>query len=81
MVLKNFEKLAHVGGVVCPSDDERLKNLFKYLSEQIEERRERLLEAGVSSYTLISRGGIYRYTSDSGTHRQLYCIKRTVSAG
>ena len=57
MVLKNFEKLAHVGGVVCPSDDERLKNLFKYLSEQIEERRERLLEAGVSSYTSYCEAG------------------------
>lgn len=57
MVLKNFEKLAHVGGVVCPSDDERLKNLFKYLSEQIEERRERLLEAGVSSYTSYREAG------------------------
>ncbi len=57
MVLKNFEKLAHVGGVVCPSDDERLKNLFKYLSEQIEERRESLLEAGVSSYTSYREAG------------------------
>lgn len=26
MVLKNFDKLNHVGGVVCPSEDEKLKN-------------------------------------------------------
>ena len=45
MVLKNFEKLAHVGGVVCPADDERLKNLFKYLNEQIEESRETAYKA------------------------------------
>lgn len=60
MVLKNFEKLAHVGGVVCPSDDERLKNLFKYLSEQIEERRERLLEVSKLIH-IISRGDLQIY--------------------
>ena len=31
LVLKNFEELCHVGGVVCPTDDEKLKNLFKLL--------------------------------------------------
>lgn len=31
MVLKNFETLNHVGGVVSSSEDEKLKNLFKML--------------------------------------------------
>ena len=42
---------------------------------------ELLVSSGSKLIHIISRGGIYRYTSDSGTHRQLYCIKRTVSAG
>lgn len=57
MVLKNFEKMVHVGGVVCPSDDEKLKNLFKYLSDQITYRREKLLSVGVSSYTAYKEAG------------------------
>lgn len=57
MVLKNFEKMAHVGGVVCPSDDEKLKNLFRYLSEQITYRREKLLSVGVSSYISYKEAG------------------------
>lgn len=57
MVLKNFEKLHHVGGVVCPSDDEKLKNLFKYLNDQITMRREKLLSVGVSSFTSYKEAG------------------------
>lgn len=50
MVLKNFEKLNHVGGVVTSSEDEKLKNLFKLLFEEISTRKEKLLSAGVSSF-------------------------------
>ena len=39
MVLKNFETLNHVGGVVSSSEDEKLKNLFKMLWEEMETRR------------------------------------------
>lgn len=57
MVLKNFEGLVHVGGVVCPSDDEKLKNLFKYLNDQINFRREALLSVGVSSFVSYKEAG------------------------
>lgn len=57
MVLKSFEKMAHVGGVVCPSDDEKLKNLFKYLGDQISYRREKLLSVGVSSFIAYKEAG------------------------
>ncbi len=57
MILKNFEGLAHVGGVVCPSEDEKLKNLFKYLTDQIMERREKLLSIGVSSFSSYLEAG------------------------
>lgn len=50
MVLKNYEKLNHVGGVVCASEDEKLKNLFKLLRTEIEVRKEKLMSIGVSSF-------------------------------
>lgn len=58
MVLKNFEYLPHVGGVVLPSDDEKLKNLFKLLQEQVAERKELLLKAGVSSFASYKEAGL-----------------------
>ncbi|MDO5603223.1 MAG: type VII secretion protein EssC, partial [Oscillospiraceae bacterium] len=57
MVLKNFEKLNHVGGVVCPSEDEKLKNLFKLLREEMEERKEKLIAVGVSSFSAYKEAG------------------------
>ena len=57
MVLKNFEGLHHVGGVVTAAEDEKLKNLFKYLREQVRERREILLTAGVSSFMAYKEAG------------------------
>ncbi len=57
MVLKNFEKLHHVGGVVCSSDDEKLKNLFKLLYTEIEIRKEKLISVGVSSFAAYKEAG------------------------
>ncbi|MBM6694902.1 type VII secretion protein EssC [Pseudoflavonifractor capillosus] len=57
MVLKNFERLNHVGGVVCPSEDEKLKNLFKLLHGEIESRKERLMSVGVSSFAAYKEAG------------------------
>ena len=51
MALKNFESLNHVGGVVLPSEDQKLKNLFKLLSQEMAVRKRRLLEVGVSSFS------------------------------
>lgn len=57
MVLKNLENLPHVGGVVLPSDDEKIKNLFKYLADAVIKRKTKLLEAGVSSFTAYREAG------------------------
>lgn len=57
MVLKNFENLGHVGGVVCPSEDEKLKNLFKLLYGEIEARKEQLMSVGVSSFAAYQETG------------------------
>lgn len=57
MVLRNFENLSHVGGVVCSSDDEKLKNLFKLLFEEVASRKEKILEAGVGSFSSYLEAG------------------------
>lgn len=57
MVLKNFEMLRHVGGVVTSSDDEMLKNLFKLLHAEIASRKEKLLSVGVSSFSAYKDAG------------------------
>lgn len=57
MVLKNFEGLNHVGGVVTSSEDEKLKNLFKLLYTEIEMRKEKLLSVGVSSFAAYREAG------------------------
>lgn len=57
MSLKVFERLNHVGGVVIKTDDEKLKNLFKMLHTEIQERREQMISAGVSSYASYREAG------------------------
>lgn len=57
MVLKNFESLNHVGGVVTSSEDEKLKNLLKLLFSEIEARKEKLMSVGVSSYSAYKEAG------------------------
>lgn len=78
MILKNLEGLAHVGGVVLPSEDERVKNLFKLLSAELAARKRRLLEAGVSSFSAYLEAGhddlphIYLVLDNFSVFRELY---------
>lgn len=57
MLLKNFENLKHVGGVVCASDDEKFRNLFKLLYSEIIVRKDKLMKAGVSSFISYKEAG------------------------
>ncbi len=57
MVLKNFDRLAHVGGVVTSSEDEKYKNLMKMLRSEVESRKEKLVSAGVSSFSAYKEAG------------------------
>lgn len=57
MILRNFAGLNHCGGVVCVSDDEKLKNLFKLLNTELVKRKEKLAEAGVSSFAAYKEAG------------------------
>ena len=42
---------------VCASEDEKLKNLFKLLRTEMEERKERLISVGVSSFAAYREAG------------------------
>lgn len=57
MYLKNFEALHHVGGVVTLAEGEKLKNLFKLLTSEVQERKARFLNCGLSSYTAYCEAG------------------------
>lgn len=49
-VLKIYEKLNHVGGVLTDSDDECIKNFFKMMLEEIDRRKEIFSQAGIGSF-------------------------------
>lgn len=57
MYLKNFESLHHVGGVVTISENEKIKNLFKLLSTEIQIRKNKFLEVGLSSFSAYKEAG------------------------
>lgn len=57
MILSNFQKLNHVGGVVLQNQDEKLNNLFKLLSSEITKRKQQLKSHGVSSYRAYREAG------------------------
>lgn len=81
MILKNFEKLNHVGGVVIPSEEEKLKNLFKLLLQEIELRKEKLLTVGVGSIAAYNEAGysdiphIYLLLDNFAVFKELYAEK------
>lgn len=52
-----FDSLKHCGGVVCSGEDEKFKNLFKYLYTEMSIRKEKLLKAGVTSFSSYIEAG------------------------
>ena len=78
MILRNLEGLAHVGGVVIASEDERLKNLFKLLAGELASRKRVLLDAGVSSFAAYLEAGhtdlphLYLILDNFSVFRELY---------
>jgi S-DNA-T family DNA segregation ATPase FtsK/SpoIIIE len=49
-VLKQYESLPHIGGVMTDSNDEKIKHFFKMITTEIAERKELFSNAGISSY-------------------------------
>ncbi|MBQ3601895.1 MAG: type VII secretion protein EssC [Lachnospiraceae bacterium] len=56
-ILKNFEELPHVGGVVCANEEEKLRNLFKLMFRIMEERKIRMESVNVGSFTAYKEAG------------------------
>lgn len=57
MILKNFEELKHVGDVITTTEEEKLKNFFKMMEEEIAKRKAILAEMGLSSYSAYRESG------------------------
>lgn len=56
-ILRNFEKLQHVGGVITASEEDKLQNFVEMMQEELESRKRILAEMGLSSYTAYREGG------------------------
>lgn len=57
LFLKNFETLPHVGGVVTLQDTEKITNLFRLLKGEVERRRQKFMELGVSTFSAYRESG------------------------
>ena len=57
MILKNFEKLAHVSGVVLASEDDKMKTFMKLMLQELKSRKEILSGLGISSFSAYKEAG------------------------
>lgn len=57
MILKNFEELKHVGDVITYTEDDRLKNFFKMMEQELAKRKDMLSNMGLSSYSAYRESG------------------------
>ena len=55
--LNVFSSLNHVGGVVLPSEDEKLKNLIRMLKKEIAQRKDTFAQLGITSYNSYIEAG------------------------
>lgn len=57
LVLRNFGKMNHVGGVIVPNEEEKLKNFMKMMNAEVNQRKEILARMGISSYSAYRDAG------------------------
>lgn len=57
MILKNFNELNHVGGVIISSEDDKLKTFLKMINQEIQKRKNLLSKLGLSSYSSYRESG------------------------
>ncbi len=57
LVLRNFGKLNHVGGVIAPNEEEKLKNFMKMMNTEMNQRKELLARMGISSFAAYREAG------------------------
>lgn len=78
MLLRSFDGLRHVGGVACANEEEKVRNLFKMLTGEIDKRKNKLIKAGVSSFASYIEAGekdmplIMLLIDNVGLLRELY---------
>lgn len=56
-ILKNFETLNHVGGVIISSDEEKLKGFLKLMAATVQERKKLFSKLGLSSFSAYRESG------------------------
>lgn len=52
-----FEPLNHVGGIITPSEDEKMKHLMKMLRLEVTTRKERFAQIGITSFKSYKEAG------------------------
>lgn len=57
LALKVFDGLKHVGGVVIPGEDEKLKLFFKIMGREVKTRKEKFSQMGITSYQSYREAG------------------------
>ncbi len=57
MVLKRFENLVYVGGVITLREDDTMKSFMKMIMEELERRKDTLSEKGYGSYAVYRESG------------------------
>ena len=78
MVLKNFQKLNHVGNVITYEDEDKLKQFFKMMEEELAKRKNILSGMGLSSYSAYCESGqcelpqIIIMLDNIGVFREMY---------
>jgi len=78
MILRNFEKLKHVGDVIVSSDEEKLKNFFKKMEEELDKRKNKFAELGLSSFSSYREAELTEFPQiiimldNIGVFRELY---------
>lgn len=51
LVLKNFEGLKHIGDVITYTEEDKFKNFFKMMEDELAKRKDILSQMGLSSYS------------------------------
>lgn len=56
-ILKAYENLCHVGGVILPDEEEKLRSFFRMISLEMKKRKEKLSSLNISSFASYRDAG------------------------
>lgn len=57
MALKVFDSLNHVGGVILPGEEDKLKLFFKMMKKEVKQRKEKFAQMGITSHQAYCEAG------------------------